>query len=110
MPGVQSEEAAQMRPGKMKFIYGDCTDPRQWQLWDEVVLRREAHSRSMWYGPDAADREYNMETRRWEGNVPSRSLSTSEIIQLPAVGRKMQDMGDNDAALRAYGAIRLYHQ
>ena len=46
---VQSTDAAQMRPNNGYHGY-NCSDPRQWAVWNEVVLRREKNSRTAWCG------------------------------------------------------------
>ena len=46
---VQGTDAAQMRPNNGYHGY-NCSDPRQWAVWNEVVLRREKNSRNAWCG------------------------------------------------------------
>lgn len=101
----QSDGAFTMRPhGSMVGSFGNCSDPKQWKNWEEVVLRREKIARNKWYGPEARRREYNMETRKWSAMTNERAQTAAEIIQLPAVGNAAFDRGDNDGALLAYTA------
>ena len=100
----QSYESYTRRPGHTHGSVYDCSDPKQWQNWDEVVLRREKIARNNWYGPEAEGREYSMETRKWSATVNPRVQSAAEIVQLPAIGNAAFDRGDNDAALLAYSA------